>query len=182
MPNCLLFVSVTQTKNVYASDGKDRRLNGVPREKMLLYAHPQCEEQFFLHKRKLIVTCIQLELTPPFAIHPLAFLAHIVKAPGQLADGWPHHLQPRFIGARIDRSKWHFVDHHLNHAASAFHVSPFSDAAVLTIDGRGEKATTGYYIGSGKQPYVYWPGEHAAFIGTVVRTHDNKSGTFRFFG
>ena len=77
------------------------------------------------------------------------FLAYIVNAPEQLADGWPHHLQSRFIGARIDRAKWHFVDHHLSHAASAFHVSPFSDAAVLTIDGRGEKATTAYYIGAG---------------------------------
>lgn len=76
------------------------------------------------------------------------FLAYIVNAPEQLADGWPHHLQSRFIGARIDRSKWHFVDHHLSHAASAFHASPFADAAVLTIDGRGEKATTAYYRGS----------------------------------
>lgn len=76
------------------------------------------------------------------------FLTYIVNAPEQLADGWPHHLQARFLGARIDRAKWHFVDHHLSHAASAFHASPFSDAAVLTIDGRGEKATTAYYTGS----------------------------------
>jgi carbamoyltransferase len=41
------------------------------------------------------------------------------------------------------------VAHHLAHAASAFHVSPFDRAAVLTLDGRGEKATTGYAVGRG---------------------------------
>lgn len=77
------------------------------------------------------------------------FLSYIVNAPSQLVDGWPHHLQSKFLGAKIDPSKWHFVDHHLSHAASAFHASPFEEAAVMTIDGRGEKATTSYYEGRG---------------------------------
>lgn len=77
------------------------------------------------------------------------FLSYIINAPRQLIDGWPHHLQPRFIGADPVEHKWHFVDHHLSHAASAFHVSPFQTAAVMTIDGRGEKATTAYYRGTG---------------------------------
>lgn len=75
------------------------------------------------------------------------FLSSIVNAPGQLADGWPHHLQPRFIGSNKVEDRWHFVDHHLSHAASAFHASPYTRAAVMTIDGRGEKATTAYYRG-----------------------------------
>jgi carbamoyltransferase len=75
------------------------------------------------------------------------FLSYIVNAPRQLVDGWPHHLQPRFIGANPVDDKWKFVDHHLSHAASAFLVSPFERAAVMTIDGRGEKATTAYYRG-----------------------------------
>ena len=33
-------------------------------------------------------------------------------------------------------------EHHLSHAASAFYPSPFEDAAILTIDGVGEWATT----------------------------------------
>jgi carbamoyltransferase len=77
------------------------------------------------------------------------FLTYIMNAPSQLADGWPHHLQKRFLEARIDRKKWHFVDHHLSHAASAFHASPYKKVAVMTIDGRGEKATTCYYRGEG---------------------------------
>ncbi len=79
------------------------------------------------------------------------FLALIVNAPGQLADGYPHHLQKRFIGAKASPEKWHYVAHHIAHAASAFFPSPFTTAAVLTIDGRGEKATTSYYVGNGKE-------------------------------
>ena len=30
------------------------------------------------------------------------FLSFIVNAPGQLADGYPHHLQKRFAGAKAE--------------------------------------------------------------------------------
>lgn len=42
-----------------------------------------------------------------------------------------------------------FPEHHLSHAASAFYPSPFEDAAILTIDGVGEWATTTICKGSG---------------------------------
>lgn len=35
-----------------------------------------------------------------------------------------------------------FPEHHLSHAASAFYPSPFEEAAILTVDGVGEWATT----------------------------------------
>jgi carbamoyltransferase len=80
------------------------------------------------------------------------FLASIVNAPGQLADGAPHHLRERFLGARHDGPyRWHFVRHHLAHAVSAFHASPYQRAAVMTLDGRGERATTSYGIGEGSE-------------------------------
>jgi carbamoyltransferase len=79
------------------------------------------------------------------------FLSSIVNAPGQLRDGYPHHLQKRFIGCNIGREKWHFVEHHISHAASAFNCSPFDKAAVMTVDGRGEVATTTYNVGNGQQ-------------------------------
>jgi carbamoyltransferase len=79
------------------------------------------------------------------------FLSFIINAPRQLADGYPHHLQKRFAGAKPSLEKWHYVEHHIAHAASAFFPSPFSNAAVLTIDGRGEKTTTSYYLGEGKE-------------------------------
>jgi len=44
-----------------------------------------------------------------------------------------------------------FPEHHLSHAASAFYPSPFSEAAVLTLDGVGEWATTTIGFGRGKE-------------------------------
>ena len=43
-----------------------------------------------------------------------------------------------------------FPEHHLSHAASAYYPSPFENAAILTIDGVGEWATTTIGIGKGK--------------------------------
>ena len=40
-----------------------------------------------------------------------------------------------------------FSEHHLSHAASAFYPSPFKNAAILTLDGVGEWATTSVAIG-----------------------------------
>lgn len=47
------------------------------------------------------------------------------------------------------RLKLLFTEHHLAHAASAFYVSPFEEAAILTIDGVGEWATTSIGMGKG---------------------------------
>ena len=78
------------------------------------------------------------------------FLASIVNAPRHLASGAPLHLRARFRDARPDGPyRWHFVEHHVAHAASAFYPSPFQDAAILTLDGRGERSTTTYSVGSG---------------------------------
>lgn len=44
-----------------------------------------------------------------------------------------------------------FSEHHLSHAASAFFPSPFEQAAVLTLDGVGEWATTSLAVGKGAQ-------------------------------
>ena len=45
------------------------------------------------------------------------------------------------------RGKVLFPEHHESHAASAFYPSPFSEAAILTVDAVGEWATTSYGIG-----------------------------------
>ncbi len=44
-----------------------------------------------------------------------------------------------------------FPEHHLSHAASAFYPSPFEEAAILTIDGVGEWATTTIGHGEGNK-------------------------------
>ena len=42
-----------------------------------------------------------------------------------------------------------FTEHHESHAASAFYPSPFESAAILTMDGVGEWATTSMGVGQG---------------------------------
>jgi len=44
-----------------------------------------------------------------------------------------------------------FTEHHESHAASAFYPSPFEEAAILTMDGVGEWATTTVGAGHGNQ-------------------------------
>jgi len=44
-----------------------------------------------------------------------------------------------------------FPEHHLSHAASAFYPSPFEEAAILTVDGVGEWATSTIGFGRGKE-------------------------------
>jgi carbamoyltransferase len=75
------------------------------------------------------------------------FLSYVVNAPRQLTGGAPHHLRGRFGAPHAHQ--WRFVEHHLSHGASAFLPSPFAEAAVLTLDGRGEVATTSYGWGEG---------------------------------
>ena len=53
------------------------------------------------------------------------------------------------ISGALARKAVLFGEHHLSHAASAFLVSPFDEAAILTADGVGEWTTTSVGIGSG---------------------------------
>lgn len=48
-----------------------------------------------------------------------------------------------------------FPEHHLSHAASAFYPSPFTEAAILTMDGVGEWTTTSYGTGKGNKIELY---------------------------
>jgi carbamoyltransferase len=71
---------------------------------------------------------------------------------GQFARSLAHWLPKRLwtqaeISSALgcDPSRVLFSDHHMSHAASAFLASPFERAAVLTIDGVGEWATTTIY-------------------------------------
>ncbi|GAB3405379.1 carbamoyltransferase [Massilia agilis] len=74
-------------------------------------------------------------------------LAYVVNAPRQLAGGAPHHLRHLFQGIGHDGPyRWHYVEHHRAHEASAFLAAPFDECAVLVMDGRGERACTSYGV------------------------------------
>jgi carbamoyltransferase len=75
---------------------------------------------------------------------PLA-LSYVVNAPRQLASGAPHHLGALFRNAPAGAGyRWHYVEHHLGHEASAYLAAPFEECAVLVMDGRGERACSSY--------------------------------------
>lgn len=69
-----------------------------------------------------------------------------------LFEGAPRNpsMRRRFVLAGTPKWKLHFVEHHLAHAASAFFVSPFEDAAILSADGIGETTCTLMAVGRGK--------------------------------
>ncbi len=54
-------------------------------------------------------------------------------------------------GGRAWNGELLFAEHHQSHAASAFFPSPFSEAAILTMDGVGEWCTTSLGVGSGNE-------------------------------
>lgn len=51
----------------------------------------------------------------------------------------------------VDPRKFVFLEHHESHAASAFFPSPFDAAAIVTVDGVGEWATTTIGVGEGNR-------------------------------
>jgi len=62
--------------------------------------------------------------------------------------GHPKRLREHFGPSDL---KFHYVEHHQSHAASAFFVSPFDAAAILTWDGTGEDTTTLFSRGRGNK-------------------------------
>ena len=63
-----------------------------------------------------------------------------------------------WVGAALERGlgrhgvsvgRFYFPEHHVSHAASAFYPSPFQEAAVLTMDGVGEWASSSISVGEG---------------------------------
>ncbi len=58
-------------------------------------------------------------------------------------------LEDRIAELGDGKARILFPEHHLSHAASAFFPSPFEEAAILTVDGVGEWATTAIGLGKG---------------------------------
>ena len=78
-------------------------------------------------------------------ISPAMFKARADRGVAQVSDSYlgmfkhAKRLREHFGESNF---KFHFIEHHQSHAASAFFVSPFESAAILTWDGTGEDTTT----------------------------------------
>ena len=72
------------------------------------------------------------------------------------------------LGAQI-----HHVEHHLAHLASAFLVSPFEEAACISIDGFGDFASTAMGMGQGNRvdidQRVYFPHSLGIFYSAITQ-------------
>jgi carbamoyltransferase len=62
--------------------------------------------------------------------------------------GLPVLLEQEFPGQSV-RAKLHSVEHHLAHLSSAFHVCPFDQAAVVSIDGFGDFSSAAWGTAAG---------------------------------
>ena len=61
------------------------------------------------------------------------------------------NIRKELLEFGLKKTPIYFPEHHLSHAASAFFPSPFNEAAIVTIDGVGEWATTTIGKGEGNR-------------------------------
>jgi carbamoyltransferase len=81
---------------------------------------------------------------PRFALHRAKAWASFAKIPEALAEALD--TDPTQI-----RARFHHVEHHRAHLASAFFVSPFDRAALLSADGLGDFASAMWASGEGSR-------------------------------
>ncbi|MBI2424723.1 MAG: carbamoyltransferase [Candidatus Hydrogenedentes bacterium] len=85
----------------------------------------------------------------------MTYLSTAPKGLRSFFDQMPSWLHEKLFMRRTIRQALHytgpilFSSHHLSHAAAAFFPSPFEEAAIITVDGVGEWATTAYGVGRG---------------------------------
>jgi carbamoyltransferase len=84
---------------------------------------------------------------PSFARERMKVLAKFTGIPEALAQAFD--MDPAKVAA-----KFHRVEHHQAHLASAFFVSPFERAALLSADGLGDFASTMWGSGTGSRTKI----------------------------
>jgi carbamoyltransferase len=76
---------------------------------------------------------------------------HLMRLVSNRASYTPDYMKQEMPLPDGGMLNTYFVTHHLCHAANAFYLSPYSEAAILTADGRGEHDTCTFGLGeSGK--------------------------------
>jgi carbamoyltransferase len=78
------------------------------------------------------------------------WLPEVIRTELALATGEDDEKLAKKRGASLPLGVL-FGDHHESHAASAFYPSPYEEAAVLTMDGVGEWATSSLGVGKGNE-------------------------------
>jgi len=78
------------------------------------------------------------------------------------------------------RAQYHRVEHHVAHLASAFFVSPFDSAAVLSTDGLGDFASTMWATGEGSRLRVHGAVAFPHSLGLYYTALSQYLGFWRF--
>jgi len=86
------------------------------------------------------------------AFAPSGFLSFLAAMPVWIKEKlfMRRMLGEQLAGLGEGKVPIYYPEHHLSHAASAFYPSPFPEAAIVTVDGVGEWATTTIGRGRGK--------------------------------
>jgi carbamoyltransferase len=73
------------------------------------------------------------------------------------------------------KTEFHYINHHIAHASSAYFISGFDEAAILTMDGSGDRETSALYYANGPnlskiKDFLVYP-ESLGFIYTILANH-----------
>ncbi len=82
----------------------------------------------------------------------------------RLSEAFPDQV----LNARL-----HFVEHHRAHLASAFFASPFENAAVVSVDGFGDFASSAWGVGNGSiltlDDHIFFPHSLGVFYTAITQ-------------
>jgi carbamoyltransferase len=116
-------------------------------------------------EKKIIHSLTHLKTIKPFINHELV---HGYNKQKSFWNWFGYHWNSKKSGPKV-----HFIQHHLCHAPGSFYVSPYKEAALLSIDGSGEWATT--WLGHGKGNEIsclgksYFPHSLGSFYEAVTQ-------------
>jgi carbamoyltransferase len=111
-------------------------------------------EHVSLYWKPWILRHKAMQAVRSLAISPAMFKARVDRGVAQVSESYLGMFRyPKLLRDRWGPSdfKFHYFEHHPSHAASAFFVSPFERAAILTMDGTGEATTTMMAVGNGNR-------------------------------
>jgi carbamoyltransferase len=94
-------------------------------------------------------------------------LASRLRNAGRVRDLKNELAKALSVSARGLRAQFHNLEHHRAHLASAFFVSPFDRAALLSIDGFGDFVSTMWAVGEGNSIKVLGQVEYPHSLGIV---------------
>ena len=79
----------------------------------------------------------------------------------------------RAVYFRLDARSKAGIEHHLAHLSSAFHVSPFEEAVIVSVDGFGDFSSAAWGLGRGSDlsiaRKVYFPHSLGVFYQALTQ-------------